>query len=209
MRNLDATHQANLTKCTRRTTLEIEFSNGTQMNLATSDVVFGSKNYLGLLAPGADLNLDATEFADAVKLQISNVKLELGRTLINTADILSDTDAVYGCYFKIVGTNSEWHNVKLDGKIKVGNINRRWIDITFESITSAVEYAGQSIAQLFPDLEIPLVETPVAPSAPLPVFNDLENVRESKFINKLSPFLEDNQYGGRYYLPEFEKLRSY
>lgn len=208
MRILDPAHLSNLTKCTRRTTLQITFGGGVQMNLATSDIEFGNLVFLGKLSADSELNLDALDSSDAVALKISNVALNLGQTLINTADILSGTDAVLGCYFKNLQTGAEWHDVKLTGKITVGKITRRWINILFESITSAIVYEGQSIAELFPDAEIPTSEVPTATTAPMPAYNDIENVPDSAAMRKLSPFMEDNQYGGRYYLPDFQ-LQEY
>lgn len=203
MRILDPTHKSQLTKLTRRTTLQITFGGGVPMNLATADIEFGDLIFLGELSADSELNLDATEASDAVQLKISNAKLTLGQTIINTEDILSGTDAILGCYFKNTQTGAEWHDVKLHGKITVGKTTRKWINITFESITSAVVWEGQSIAELFPNSEIPTNEMPTATTAPLPAFNDLENVQDSQIMRQISPFLGDNQYGGRYYLPDF------
>ncbi len=188
---------AALGRCTRRSTLSIVLGDGTPLHFATAEIEFGDTLYLGKLAPVDALNLELTTATEGVNLRVSNITLDLGRNLMNTPDVLSGTNAVFGVYFFDPDTGNEWHDEKIAGEIEVGDIDGDWINLFFKSKVHAVQYTGVSIAAAFPYQADPEI-APVPP-----VINDIENVPRAAggLGDRLSPLFDDFQ-NGRHYLPD-------
>lgn len=204
-RELETEHEAALDTAGRRSTLKITLGDGTELYFSTADTEFDDIVYLGKLAPVDDLNLDATQATEGSNLKISNITLSLGQNLINTPDVLSGTKAVFGTYFHDEETDGEWHDVKLKGKITVNGIDGDWIELLFESTVSSTIHNGVTIASLFPDAQIPTKQLPQQTNDSggglQPIYNDIDNIQNSKLARQLSPLTDDMQFGGRYFLP--------
>ena len=196
-RDLNQNLVAALSRCTRRSTLTVTLGDGTVLNFATAEIEFGDTLYLGKLAPVDALNLELTTATEGVNLRVSNITLDLGRNLINTPDVLSGTNAVFGVYFFDPDTGNEFHDPKIAGEIEVGDIDGDWINLFFKSKVHAARYTGVQIAAAFPFQADPEI-------APIPAqFNDIENVPQSAggMGNRLSPLFDDFN-NGRHYLPD-------
>lgn len=183
----------------RATTLLITLGDGTPLRLATADIgSIGGFAYLGKLQPVDALNLELSRAAEGINLKIRDSDNALGQNLINTPNVLDNTKAVLGVHFKVLETGDDWHDVKIRGRITVGDIEDGWIPLFFKSETAAAKYNGKTIASVFPNTEIPVTSVS---AAPLPVYDDLSNYPTKELIDERVYSFENAKIFGRYYLP--------
>ena len=200
-RNLAPNHQTALEQKkqpTRRTTLVITLGDGTILPYSTGTYSHSGINYLGKIAPTDALNLEDTPADEGLNLKISNVPLTLGQDLINNKAKLDGTYAELGCYFR--GSSGEWHDKKLPGRIESGDIDAPWINVFFQSLGKKAYY-GKTIADMFPDEQIPADETPVITNPFRHGVSEFDEFQgRGKFIN-YREFDDFAGFGERNYLP--------
>jgi hypothetical protein len=166
MRVLANNLTAALSKASRRTALELTLGNNSKVYYSTGEFTYNSVKYEGKLETTDALNLEATDADEGVNLRITNTAKTLGQWLINGQNILDGTVAVLKCYFHDSDSNISYLDTKLPGFIDVGDIDENWINIFFQSLGAKV-YQGKTIAELFPDAQIPAAEKPlISPTVP-------------------------------------------
>ena len=188
---------------TRRSTLKIILGDDTELYFSTGTYSHGGVNWVGKLAPVDALNLETTAATEGVEIRISNVTLTLGQDLINNKDKLDGAYAMLGCYFR--DASGEWHDEKIPGILETGDIDANWIPVFFKSIAEK-RYYGPTIADLFPEEQIPAAEMPE------PVITGrLDGFRgrgdyliNRKFVDYREFDPDFGDFGGRNFLPRFE-----
>ena len=198
-RILTTEEKNSLPRAARQTTLSITLSNNSQLNLSTAEVEINGVTYLGKLAPVDALNLENSLTTEGINLQITNNSWLLGQELINSSYMLTGARAFLGCYFRVIETGFEWHDVKMQGRIQFKPVNKDWVNIFFLSELDAAQYTGFTIFSAFPepaDLTEPM--PPVLPSSGV---NDIQN------IPNYTPDVLDTKNFGRY--PVIENSSEY
>ena len=203
MRELVVNHLNSLEHCTAYETLYLELASGAILRLGVGEVSIGGKEYLGKLKVTAPLRMSLTKASDNVSLEISNVNLALGQSLISQPNALDNCLAVFGAYFKNNDTDEEWHDEKLPGEIVASAIDGDKIVCSFLSDLDAAQNHGRLIADIFSNAQ--LLRNPT------PIDNNGGgsgggfgggDVIDSRIARKLSVLTDEMGYG-RYNLPEF------
>jgi hypothetical protein len=155
-----------LSKASRRTALQLILGNNSTVYYSTGEFTYNNVKYEGKLQVSDALNLEATDADEGVNLKITNTTKTLGQFLINGQNILDGTVAFLQCYFYDMDSHTAWLDTKLHGFIEVGDIDENWVNVFFQSLGAKI-YHGKTIAELFPDAQIPAAEKPlISPTVP-------------------------------------------
>ena len=163
MRQLNSNLAKKLDSVSRRTALTLTLGNGSNVYYSTSEFIHNGIKYEGKLSIDDGLNLEASEADEGLNFRITNTARSLGQWMINNQNVLDGTAGMLSCYFYDQPSAAGWLDHKLPGFIHVGDIDQDWIHAFFQSL-GAKQYFGKTIAELFPDSQIPADEKPKPPS---------------------------------------------